>query len=60
VPKFSITSISPQAGQPTWPMSVPSSQKAGQRPRPLGILMLASISPYLTGFRSLVISRAEV
>ena len=41
-------------------MSWPSIQNAGQIPRARGIFIRAWISPYRTGTRSLVISRAEV
>jgi hypothetical protein len=45
LPKLSMTSISPQAGQPTSSMSWPSIQKAGQIPRPPGSLMRARTRP---------------
>src|SRR5258706_10508229 len=35
-PLFSITSISPQPGQPTLVMLVPRNQSAGQKPVPAG------------------------
>ena len=45
-PTYSIMSISPQPGQPTWPMLLPSAQNAGQSPAPAGTLMRASIRPW--------------
>src|SRR4051794_2912401 len=45
-PKFSIMSISPQAGHPAVPMFSPSIQKAGQTPRPKGNFMRATMRPY--------------
>ncbi len=59
-PTFSMTSISPHAGQPTWPMSAPSIQNAGQMPCPRGILMRASTRPYCAVKVPSVFSRAEV
>src|SRR5438034_7477052 len=45
VPKCSMTSISPQPGQPDWPMSWPSIQNAGQIPRARGIFIRAWDQP---------------
>src|SRR5216684_3533942 len=45
-PMFSIMSISPQSGQSTVPMLLPSIQKAGHIPCPRGILIRASKRPY--------------
>lgn len=41
-PTFSMTSISPLAGQPTLPMSSPSIQNAGHMPCPRGTFIRAS------------------
>ena len=60
VPKCSMTSISSQRGHPDWPMSWPSSQKAGQIPHARGIFIRACINPYRNDRRSLLINRAEV
>ena len=59
-PTFSMTSISPEFGQPTWPMSLPSIQKAGHMPWPRGIFILASTRPYVVVNLPAVFSRAEV
>lgn len=59
-PTFSMTSISPEFGQPTWPMSLPSIQNAGHIPWPRGTLSLASTCPYAWVKRPAVLSRAEV
>jgi hypothetical protein len=57
---FSMASISPLAGQPALPMSLPSIQKAGHIPWPRGILMRASKRPYAWVKVWAVLSRAEV
>ena len=40
-----MTSISPHRGYPTRPMSAPSIQNAGHRPRPLGTFIRAAARP---------------
>ena len=40
-----MMSISPQVGQPTWSMFVPSIQMAGQVPLPVGSLARTSTRP---------------
>lgn len=59
-PTFSITSISPLFGHPTWPMSLPSIQKAGHMPWPRGIFIRVSTWPYAWANRPEVFSRADV
>ena len=59
-PMFSMMSISPQAGQPALPMSLPSIQNAGQMPWPYGTLMRASKRPYGCSNVPCVFSRADV
>ncbi|CAM5226550.1 hypothetical protein SGLAM104S_06281 [Streptomyces glaucescens] len=59
-PTFSMTSISPELGQPTWPRSVPSIQNAGHMPCPRGIFIRASTCPYWALNFPAVFSRAEV
>ncbi len=59
-PTFSITSISPELGQPTEPMSVPSIQNAGHMPCPRGIFIRASTCPYCALNLPEVFIRAEV
>lgn len=59
-PMFSTTSISPQAGQPTAPMSSPSNNNAGHRAWPRGILLRASTWPCRAVKRPAVFGRAEV
>jgi hypothetical protein len=44
-PMFSMTSISPQSGQPTVPMSSPSIQNAGHMPWPRDIFRRTSKWP---------------
>ena len=53
-------SISPQAGQPTWPMSAPSSQNAGQNPGCESSLIRACQDPPTWANRPSVLSRALV
>lgn len=59
-PTFSMTSISPELGQPTCPMSSPSIQKAGHMPCPFGIFIRASTWPYAAENLPEVFSRADV
>ncbi len=58
-PTFSMMSISPLLGQPALPRSLPSIQKAGQTPRPRGILMRDSKWPYAWLKVRAVLSRAD-
>ena len=55
-----MMSISPEAGQPTEVMLLPSIQKAGHMPELDGALMRASTRPYLKVARPCVVMRAEV
>ena len=55
-----MMSISPEAGQPTWVMLLPSIQNAGQVPIDEGIAMRASMRPYFQLLRPCVFMRAEV
>ena len=57
---YSITSISPQPGQPTSSMSSPNIQNAGQVPGSAGTLIRASTRPCAAVTRFLVTIRAEV
>src|SRR5215472_9242505 len=59
---FSMMSISPDCGQPTEEMLLPSIQNAGQSPVANGSFMRASILPYwkLAVGMPLVFRRAEV
>ncbi len=59
-PTFSMMSISPQVGQPTWPMFVPSIQMAGHVPLPVGSLARTSTRPYRNSKRPRVTTRADV
>ena len=59
-PTFSMTSISPLAGQPTLPMSSPSIQNAGHMPWPRGTFIRVSTCPYVGVNLPEVLSRAEV
>lgn len=59
-PTFSMMSISPELGQPTCPMSLPSIQKAGHMPCPRGTLSRASTRPYVVVNLPAVLRRAEV
>ncbi len=59
-PTFSMMSISPESGQPTWPRSLPSIQNAGHMPWPRGTCMRASTCPYWAVNFPAVLSRAEV
>src|SRR4051794_19029452 len=60
LPLFSMTSISPQAGQFTVVMLVPSIQRAGQYPRPCGSLARHSMRPYFFQNSPCVFIRADV
>ena len=58
---YSMMSISPVCGHPTWLMSVPRLQKAGQRPSsPGGTWMRDSMRPYANSALFAERSRAEV
>ena len=56
----SITSISPEAGQPTCGKLAPSIQNAGQAPRKAGSFIRASMRPNLKVLSPCVFMRAEV
>eukprot|EP00964_Phaeocystis_antarctica_P108750 scaffold73279_cov61-Phaeocystis_antarctica.AAC.2 len=58
--KFSMMSISPQAGQATSPMSWPSVHHAGQVPSTPGTLSRASQRPYAISTLPCVLRRPEV
>eukprot|EP00964_Phaeocystis_antarctica_P063545 scaffold38150_cov65-Phaeocystis_antarctica.AAC.7 len=58
--KFSMMSISPQVGQETSPISLPSVQKAGHVPSTPGTLSRASQRPYAASTLPCVVSRPEV
>ena len=55
-----MMSISPQVGQPTWSMFVPSIQMAGQVPLPVGSFARTSTRPYRNSKRPRVLMLAEV
>ena len=59
-PMFSMTSISPQAGQRAFSVSSPNIQKAAHMPWPTGSLMRASKRPYACENLPAVFSLAEV